>query len=461
MVFKNLEVFKSALIKFFILGFAITGVTGLSHVSADAADDDYKIKSLSYEEYLEQTKKEDAVKGLESTGKQILEKDIKRNSLVNKSMVSSAQNVNYQVIEGDFSSLGEEKTYHIDIDYTDIDTAAIALVKTGKSDVSITISDVSGELKNFYTYEGCPRLWYFIDKPSLNATVVSYTISVKAKSYDSDASGFRVMAGDKKDIESMISGMENAVWLEYYTEKKKNQFFTRYTPNREESWYRFTSSGTDVFTVLNDHPEIRFRICDVDTLYTWYDSNDSENGDAHRTNFCQSYNCAEKARITLTLGKDYYLVVYPVSTISAQPLVTDSMNITVGKPNMGREITTVYATTKLTVPSSTYSPVANIIVGDNGETIPKTAVIDWVERRNNPGALLSELPYWRVKYPGARAWLTSGECEMRINIGYTKDGTNNKNINGIWQISEKASSSASPLTVTPGIYMMYYYELGD
>jgi len=71
------------------------------------------------------------------------------------------------------------------------------------------------------------------------------------------------------------------------------------------------------------------------------------------------------------------------------------------------------------------------------------------------------LPYWRIKYPGARAWLTSGQCEPSIEIGYTKDGTNNKNMNGIWQISAKASSVASPLTVTPGIYMMYYYELGD
>lgn len=60
-----------------------------------------------------------------------------------------------------------------------------------------------------------------------------------------------MMAGDKKDIESMISGIENVVWLEYFTEKKKNQFFTLYTPNKAESWYRFTSSGTDVFTILN------------------------------------------------------------------------------------------------------------------------------------------------------------------------------------------------------------------
>jgi len=147
----------------------------------------------------------------------------------------------YQVIEGDFSSLGEKKTYNVDIDFSDIDTAAFALVKTGKSDISVTISDSEGELKNLHTYKGCSRGWYFVDKPSLDATVVSYTISVEAISYDSEASGFRVMAGDKKDIESMISGIENAVWLEYFTEKKKNQFFTLYTPNRDESWYRFTS----------------------------------------------------------------------------------------------------------------------------------------------------------------------------------------------------------------------------
>lgn len=471
MKIKNL---KRALIKFFILGFAFIGMTGLSHVSADAAGKDGRVKALSYEEYLEQIKKEeqaveehkkeDPANGLISIGKQEKrEKDIKGNNLVEKPIVSSTRNANYQIIEGDFSSLGEKKSYNIDIDYTDIGTAAIALVKTGKSDVSLSISDSDGELKNMHTYDGCSRVWYFIDKPSLDAKVVSYTTSVEARSYDSDASGFRVMAGDKKDIESMISGMENAVWLEYFTEKEKNQFFTSYTPNREESWYRFTSSGTDVITILNRHPEIRFRIYDVDTLYTWFDSDERNevNENVHKTNFCQSYNYAEKARITLTAGKDYYLVVYSLGTISAQPLVEDTMNITVGKPNMARGITTIFATSKLTATSSSYSPAVNIIVGDNGKTIPKTAVVERVDRKSDPGVRLSELPYWRIKYPGARAWLTSGQCEPSIEIGYTKDGTNNKNMNGIWQISAKASSVASPLTVTPGIYMMYYYELGD
>lgn len=412
MVIKNLKLCKEVLIRFFVLGLVLIGVMGFRYVSANAADN------------------------------------------VDRS------DEDYQVIEGDFSSLGEKKTYSIDIDFSDMDSAAIALVKTGKSDVSMTISDSDGELKNLHTYKGSSRGWYFIDKPSLDATVVSYTISVETISYDSEASGFRVMAGDKKDIESMISGIENAVWLEYFTEEKKNQFFTLYTPNRDESWYRFTSSGTDVFTILNCYSEIRFRICDVDTLDTCYDSNKA-NEEVHRTNFCQSYHHAEKDRITLTAGKDYYLVVYPVSRISSQPLVEDTMNITIGKPNMSRGDTTVFATSKLTATSSTFSPAVNITVGDNGKTIPRTAVVDQVDRRSDPGVRLSELPYWRIKYPGGRAWLTSGQCEPSIDIGYTKDGVNNKNINGIWQISGKASSSCSPLTVTPGIHISYYYELGD
>lgn len=412
MVLKNSQFCKEVLIRFFVLGLVLIGITGLYSVSADAADNDGR-----------------------SVG-------------------------DYQVIEGDFFSLGEKKTYNVDIDFSDIDTAAFALVKTGKSDISVTISDSEGELKNLHTYKGCSRGWYFVDKPSLDATVVSYTISVEAISYDSEASGFRVMAGDKKDIESMISGIENAVWLEYFTEKKKNQFFTLYTPNRDESWYRFTSSGTDVFTILNCYSEIRFRICDVDTLYEYYDSNKADK-DVHRTNFCQSYHHAEKDQITLTAGKDYYLVVYPLSMISSKPLVEDTMNITIGKPNMSRGDVTVFATSTITATSSTFSPAASIMVGDNGKTIPRTAVVEWVERRSNPGLRLSELPYWRIKYPGGRNWLTSAQCDFRIDIGYTKDGPNNKNINGIWQISGKADKHSSPLTYTPGINIAYHYELGD
>ena len=114
MKIKNL---KRALIKFFILGFAFIGMTGLSHVSADAAGKDGRVKALSYEEYLEQIKKEeqaveehkkeDPANGLISIGKQEKrEKDIKGNNLVEKPIVSSTRNANYQSIEWDLSSLG-------------------------------------------------------------------------------------------------------------------------------------------------------------------------------------------------------------------------------------------------------------------------------------------------------------------------------------------------------------------
>jgi len=221
------------------------------------------------------------------------------------------------------------------------------------------------------------------------------------------------------------------------------------------------TSGTDVFTILNYYSEIRFRICDVDTLYEYYDSNETTNKDAHRTNFCQSHHHAEKDQITLTAGKDYYLVVYPLSTISSKPLVEDTMNITIGKPNMSRGDVTVFATSTITATSSAFSPAASIVVGDNGKTVPRTAVVWRVDRRNRPGLLLSELPYWRIKYPGGRNWITSAQCDYIIDIGYTEDGTNNKNINGIWQISGKADKHYSPLTYTPGINIAYYYELGD
>ena len=370
----------------------------------------------------------------------------------------------YQIIEGSFSALNEIHTYNVDVDFTNMDTAAICLVRTGKSNVSMTITDSEGtELAVKGTISTGSRRWHFLDKPSSGSTVETYTISVKATSYDASESSYRVMIGSKEDTEPMISGLENAVWLDLYSEEKSNQFFTSYTPNRDESWYRFTADGTMVFTLLTYYPQIRFQIRDTEDLYVLFDSNDADNDAVHKTKYCtSSYGHAEKARLTTTIGQDYYLVVYSPSVISTQDFIEKTMNITVGKPNMLADSTTEYASSSLRATDSGFSSAVNIHVGDNGATIPLTAVVDDVSIKSaTSGIRLSMIPYWRVKYPSSTSWFNSKYFYSSIDIGYVKDSDTNKNINGTWQVSVQASSTSSPLIFVPGIYTLYYYEIGD
>lgn len=52
--------------------------------------------------------------------------------------------ITYQVINDSFSAKGEIKNYIVRVDYSSFDTAAICLVRTGKSDAEMTVTDSSG-----------------------------------------------------------------------------------------------------------------------------------------------------------------------------------------------------------------------------------------------------------------------------------------------------------------------------
>lgn len=371
----------------------------------------------------------------------------------------------FQVIEGEFSAKDEIQTYEVTVDFTTLttNTAVFGVIRKGKSNVSMTVTDSTGtEVGKEGVGPVGARAWCFIERPSAETTTETYTITMKALTYDEAGSCFRVVVGDKKDFEPIISGLENAVWLDLYSEEKSNWFLTSYTPNRDESWYRFTADGTMVFTLLACFPQIRFQIRDVEDLYVMFDSDEEKNNNVHRSKHCLNYGYGEKARLATTKGQDYYLVVYSQSPISAENIIEKHVNITVGKPHMGYDTTQVFSSSQLTATTSGYSPEVNIVVGDNGETLPRTAVADKITIKSaTSGIQLYMMEYWRVKYPGAMDWTNSGYVYPTIDMGYVKDSDNNKNINGIWKISVKASSAGKTFTFVPGLDIVYRYELGD
>lgn len=281
----------------------------------------------------------------------------------------------YQVMEGSLSSETDTVTYTVDVDFSTMDTASFALVKKGLTNIRMTITDsVGNEVKRLGTDS---KSWCYIEKPSVDSGVCAYTIEVMGinGAYVQNSTDFRVIVGDKKDTEAMISGPENAVLLDKYTQEKSNFILTRYTPNKDENWYRFTADAATVFTMMTKHSELRFQICDVNNLLSLFDSNDPKYAVVHKDKFVSPFPYAEKAKLAMSAGREYYLVLYTHSQISPLDMVEDTINLAVGLPHMATDSTEwLYSSNKITASTSSFSNSGFIDVGDEGDTIPLTAV---------------------------------------------------------------------------------------
>lgn len=366
----------------------------------------------------------------------------------------------YQVIEDELTAETDVKTYNVDIDYSSMDASAICFVRMGQSYVTAEVKDETGNIiQTVGAAEVQPKRWIYINKPTQDSTVVHYTVTVTSSKYIAGSSEFRLIYGDKKDIEAMLSGPENATPLEWYTEKESNFIHTEYTPNKDECWFKFTANQSMVtFTLLGDHTETRFKIVDVDTLLPLFDSNADENSNIHKDKFCGAFDYAEKAKIQgITAGKEYYLVIYAPNQISTVDFLEDTINVAVGMPHMSSGMTEwIGASNQISATTSAFSSDAIIYVGDNGVTIPNNAYATSVYYS---GSRPSSISYWRVKEPSASTWRQSSNFGISIDIDYEDDSSSNKNINGTWRVGFKASSTT--LNFTPSIRINYKYELGD
>lgn len=363
----------------------------------------------------------------------------------------------FQAIEGTFSSATDVQTHTVNIDFNTMDTAAVCFVSTGKTYATMQIKDTQGNIVATKSTDAAyAKNWAFIDKPSTGLS--TYTITLTVKTYDPTLNTYRLLIGNKKDTEAMISGVENAVYLDWYSEADGHQYWSHYTPNKDESWYRFTAKPYTVVTLLSYYPQIRFQIRDINNLDVAYDSN--FDADAHSQRFLLSgYKGAEKARLSMPSG-EYYLVIYSPSIVSlGSDLLEQNMNIAVGCPNMLSASATFYAGSSARGTATSYSPSLTINIGDDGNTLPRTAVAETAYLKSKTAGITpSKVGSWRIR-KGLGSWKET--TSIAQNMGYIKDSQNNININGNWQISFKARSSNSTISFIPGIDFFYYYELGD
>nr|MCR4831651.1 hypothetical protein [Pseudobutyrivibrio sp.] len=93
---------------------------------------------------------------------------------------------------------------------------AICLVRTGLNNTSVTVLDSDNNtISTLTSTDKQARKWIFIDKPSSDSLIATYTINVKPIKYNpKKSSSYRVMVGNKESTEKMMSGFENAVELD-------------------------------------------------------------------------------------------------------------------------------------------------------------------------------------------------------------------------------------------------------
>lgn len=377
--------------------------------------------------------------------------------LVLSIVVLQAVSGDYQVFEDSFHSAEDSVTYNFSIDFTKMNSAAVCLVRKGYIGTAIKVYDESGK-ELIYTVTGSrkPKAWAYIDKPSANATICNYTLVATPKEYENRASDYRITIGDRKDTELMMSGIQNTVLLEQYYEAKVNLQNNYYFPNVGEYWFKFRGSSTNVVTILSKMDNIRFKVLEADTLYLGFDS--AEDSDTHKTSFTGisgAWTRAEKARLVVDVGKEYYLVVYCTEPKEYLEIKEGTMTTAVGNPIMCADSFSVSPGIPVTATPSKYSTVSTFNV--SGKDIPLTAQVISVSLA---GTTMSHINKWKLMDPYKLTWReNSATHSPTIDYMFIKDSANNVKLVGKWSVAFQSGSSS--YTFTPSYSFLCYYEYGD
>lgn len=369
--------------------------------------------------------------------------------------ITIASEFECQVITDSIASATDSKSYTIDIDFTTIDTAAVCLVRTGKSEVQMKITDSAGTvLQDYPTVYSIPKRWIYIDKPSSDAQICHYTIDVTTTSYNSVSGDFRVIAGNKKDAEAMMGGLENAVDLDMFFDKNNNYIFSTYMPRGDEYWFITSMPFPTVFTLLSHNRNLRFKLKDIDTLEDLFDSNAPQWSAMHSTKFTGSFSYAEKVTFEALTGKRRYLVLYTNSPSTGSGVLEERFRLGAGQPMYGLTHQNIYGSS-MTVGASNY---ASQTFNTNISSIANTGVINEVSLS---GVSLTKLDRWRLSAPNTSSYRTSSIGNTRITYNFIPGSQFNTGAKGSWDFGVKLKSGNSSMSCYPSLNFSYYYQYGD
>lgn len=363
----------------------------------------------------------------------------------------------YQTFEGSFTSPEDSAVYSFSIDFSQMDSAAVCLVRKGYIGTNIKVYDNDGnEILAKGTKKRQAKNWGFIEKPTSDATICNYTIIATPYSYEERASDYRIIIGDKSDTELMMSGIDNTVLLEQYYEEKVNLENSAYVPNVGEYWFKYTRYPISVITVLSDEDDIRFKVLEASTLNVEYDS--AIHSDAHRTSFLGNaggWIAAEKARLSNLVGAEHYLVVYCTNPHMSLSLREGSMATAVGNPVMCPTGSNIAPKTLVIATNSGYSSTKTFSV--DTDDFPNTGQVESVYLN---GTGMSNILRWRLMAPKQSYWLANpSNHHPSIDFGFVLDSPNNVPLKGTWGAAFQSSSSSFTFTSSYSIY--YYYEYSD
>lgn len=360
-----------------------------------------------------------------------------------------------QTIEDSLSSATDTKSYSVDIDFTNMDTAAVCIVRTGKTEVQMQIADENGNvIQPYATIYSIPKRWVYIDKPSQEAQVCHYTITVTASSFNEVSGAFRVIIGNKDDAEAMMGGLENAIDLDLFRDSQNNFIASPYSPRSDEYWFITSMPFPTVITLLSNDSSLRFKLKDMDTLQDLFDSNDSQWADMHSTRFTGSFSRAEKATFEALTGPRRYLVIYSNTPSEGSGVLEKEFRLGAGQPMYGLTNQTVYGSS-ITVGASAYSSTT---LNTDTSSFANTGVMN---QAYLSGVSLSKLDRWRLLAPNSVSYKTSSIGSTYITYNFTPGGSLNTHVKGLWDLGIKLKSGNSSISCYPSVNFSFYYEYGD
>lgn len=364
----------------------------------------------------------------------------------------------YTTQEGTLISQDDVGVFTVPIDFSSMSTAALAFIQSEETNLLFSITDSEGnQIGQRATSDAGARKWLLIDKPDGAEGICEYTVTVAVRNNDfhDGSSSYKIISGSKDDLEEMLSYIDGAVLLGKYSSADETYFFkTGYTPSSFESYYKLNAESETTVTLLSYYSEIHFDILDMESMEQVYSS--LEDSDAHRTEYTAAYTNAEKQKIKLSLGHNYYLKVYSESEIL--PIFVDkNILLTQGKGIIGSGYQKFRADNTITAGSDSFSPSAFIEIGDE---VPRTARVTRVEWLSSGGVNFSDISAFRVKAPtGLTTWQTSKSNWPAIEYPYVEYGSSNTELRGTWEYSFKAFRTSK--TMIPAIGISYKYEWGD
>jgi len=386
---------------------------------------------------------------------------------------------NYITIEGSLASAGDVFTTEVTVDYSLAPKFHIFYVRTGYTGFSVKVTDIDN---NSYTRHmnganmGSPtgREWTPLWNAGNYTGEVTYQITVTVNGAYANDCSFVIIIDTHEAGMNALSGPNYIVPLERFLDMppvgspilSNNLYRSFMIPTGDmEEYYSFVATGNDTVSFQSAYEGLRFRIEDpADNNALVFGTDTASNSLAHSvdTNGGGRNHFTRWNYKTLTPGKKYYVVLYRASTYSSSPGYIDSsyalsspyVSIAVGGPRLRPVNMELYeSSTTMSVNSTTTFSDRSILVSG----LPKSAYVTRFEVTHR-GTTLSNFKDFRYRY-GTTAWTTSVGMYPVFTVPYTYLGANNTPANGTWWVGYRAGWP--PLTITPGMRLSYYYELGN